>query len=458
MREHRYRLMLVLLVFASLAPISVQAIDESVVEVIVEKNDNLINLCKKHLEDPTKWPEIARINKLDDSNYISPGQRLIIPVRLLKRVQAEGRVVFAKGDIVMQSPEKESWKSVRMDDIVRPGYLIKTGPDSAVEVVFGDGSSFYQEPDTLLELTTQQERGTVNLMKRIFLKTGRLLMKIRSVTGSESRIEIQTPAAALTPRGTEFRVTVGINDTTHSEVFQGIVDAEAAGQKVSIEAGEGTRINKGEPPAKPRKLLPPPAFVDVRPGYGTMPFTIALAQIEGAVAYRILLSKDEEGKDVVQEKVLRSGEGWEAAGLENGVYYLRSRSIDELGLEGASSAPSTITVHILPLPPIVHLPTLDEQKLRVQWTDREGRTAYHVQVARAENFLDPILDTKVDRPEITLPLSRETGRYFVRVSTIDPSGQEGAFSPALSVESKSSSPLALVIIVEVVIAILMFAY
>jgi hypothetical protein len=458
MREHRYRLLLVLLVFVYLVPLSAQAIDESVVEVIVEKKDNLINLCKKHLEDPSKWPEIARINKLDDSNYISPGQRLIIPVRLLKRVQAEGRVVFAKGEIVMQTAEKELWKTLRMDDVVRPGYLIKTGPDSAVEVAFGDGSSFYQEPDTLLELTTQQERGTVNLMKRIFLKTGRLLMKIRSVTGSESRIEIQTPAAALTPRGTEFRVTVGTNETTHSEVFQGIVDAEAEGQKVSIEAGEGTRINKGEPPSKPRKLLPPPAFVDVQPSYGTMPFTIALAQIEGAVAYRILLSKDEEGKDVVQEKVIRSGEVWEAAGLGNGAYYLRSRSIDELGLEGASSAPNSITIHILPLPPIVHVPSLDEQKLRVQWTDQGEKLTYHVQVARAENFLDPILDTKVDRPEITVPVSQETGRYFARVSTIDPSGHEGAFSPAQSVESKSSSPLALVIIIETVIAILLLVY
>jgi hypothetical protein len=100
---------------------------------------------------------------------------------------------------------------------------------------------------------------------------------------------------------------------------------------------------------------------------------------------------------------------------------------------------------------------LDRQKLHVQWSSQGEKMTYHCQVAREENFLHPVLDTKTDQPEIILPVSEEKGRYFVRVSTIDPSGQEGAFSSVQQVESKDSSPMALVITIEVLIAVLLFA-
>ncbi len=341
-------LLLFPLVFMFLVPVTVRAVDDSVIEVIVEQNDNLIILCKKYLEDPNKWPEISRINKLDDSNYISPGQRLIIPVRLLKSVPVDGRVVFVKGDVTVQTGEKTSWKSVQLNDVVRRGDLIKTGHESAVEIAFNDETTFSLASDTVLELTLSQQVGKASIWHRFLLSMGRMLMKIRKATGNEPRIEIQTPAAAFLARGTEFRVSIDMQEASNSEVLQGIVEAEAVGQAVMIREGEGTRVNKGEPPLQPRKLLPPPAFRDIQPLYSRIPFTLTVSPIEGAVAYRILLSTDEDGRDVVREKVIKNGEPMEVAGLGNGAYYLQCRSIDDLGLEGASLASQKITVEVKP--------------------------------------------------------------------------------------------------------------
>jgi hypothetical protein len=47
-----------------------------------------------------------------------------------------------------------------------------------------------------------------------------------------------------------------------------------------------------------------------------------------------------------------------------------------------------------------------------------------------------LTERKVDRPEIVLPRPEEPGVYYVRTSTIDPTGYEGEFSVPQSFEIK----------------------
>jgi hypothetical protein len=450
----RYQAFVFLLpVFIFCAPISVPAVDDSVVELIVKQDDNLITICNKYLENPDTWPEIARINKLNDANYILPGQRLIIPVRLLKSAPVNGRVVFIKGETTVQTAATAPLKPLQLNDMIRQGDLIRTGHESAVEIRYDQGTTFYLPPDSILELTTSQQKVTENILQQFLLSAGRMVMKIRRATGAEPRIEIQTPAAVFLARGTEFRVSIDRTDAANSEVLQGSVEAAAMSQTVIIQEGEGTRINKGEPPLKPRRLLPPPEFVNIQPVYDKLPLGLTVSPIENAVAYRVLLSKDEDGRNVVQEKIIRSAETLEIAGIENGTYYLQSRSIDELGLEGHSLAPQRIILQIKPQPPILQTPALDKEELHLRWSDQGTGMIYHYQISQNKNFLDPISDRNVNQPEITLPQPQGTGIYYVRVSTIAPAGQEGAFSPPQQFEITSRWPPASVIVMMGIIGV-----
>jgi hypothetical protein len=196
---------LLLLLFILASPFSIplhaMADENDSIELTVVENDCLTNICRRYLEDPRKWPEIGRINHLKDYNLIRSGSRLVIPIRLLKGVPADGLVVFLKGDVELKDRKGGSWKRLRQNDPVRQGNLIRTGQDGAVEIAFADGTGFFLKPDSTLDMQKSQVKGNSHLLQRFFLSTGRILTRVRNATGRDSRIEIPTPSATAVVRG-----------------------------------------------------------------------------------------------------------------------------------------------------------------------------------------------------------------------------------------------------------------
>ena len=66
---------------------------------------------------------------------------------------------------------------------------------------------------------------------------------------------------------------------------------------------------------------------------------------------------------------------------------------------------------------------------------------YRCQVARDEGFGNPILEQVVERPEVALSKPTDPGIYYVRTSTIDPTGYEGGFSPPQTFEIIKPKPV-----------------
>ena len=158
-------------------------------------------------------------------------------------------------------------------------------------------------------------------------------------------------------RGTEFKTSVDPDETTRVEVLKGTVGLEAMNQRVEVNEGEGSLVRRGEPPLKPRKLLPAPAPIELEPLYRVMPLRLKFEVIEGALSYRVLLANDRDFKDVVQEKVIKPSEELEITGIEDGTYFLQSLSIDNFGIEGLPSSPEIIKVWLNPpQPPLIEWP------------------------------------------------------------------------------------------------------
>jgi hypothetical protein len=67
---------------------NVHASEDPTFELTVTEGDFLINICKKYLESSRGCPEIATRNSLKNPDLIYPGQKLIIPVRLLRGIPA----------------------------------------------------------------------------------------------------------------------------------------------------------------------------------------------------------------------------------------------------------------------------------------------------------------------------------------------------------------------------------
>jgi tripartite ATP-independent transporter DctP family solute receptor len=316
---------------------------EDMIELTVVKKDYLIKICNKYLEYPKRWREIAKINNLKNPHLIYPKEKLNIPIELLKGTPLDGKVTFIKGDAQKHDGGKGVWAPLKLGDTVRQKSFVKTSAESALEVTFDDGSSFFLRPNTELGLTTVQKKVTSHLVRDVYVETGRVLTKVREATGAGSRLKIKTPSSTAAVRGTEFRVAVDQDKKAFTEVLDGNVAVDAMQKKIALKREEGTMAKKGEPPIDPKKLLPPPAPVDIKPQYNP-PVRFDFSMVEGALSYRVMIAKDKEGKDMFHEQAIKSGESIDINNIPEGSYYLSAQSIDNIGLEGIPSEPYSFSV------------------------------------------------------------------------------------------------------------------
>lgn len=414
------------------------------VEVTVVTKDNLINICKELLEEPRKWGIIAKINKLQNPDLIFPGQKLIIPADMLRGVPLDGMVTFVSGEVRAQVKEGEEWKTLHINDRVKQGSSIRTSGESGVEIRFEDGDSFLMRSNTTLTIRAAKKRGLLNFLQRLYLSAGRTITKVKEATGRKSRFEIHTPSAVAVARGTSFRVGVDEKETMRSEVLKGLVDVEAMEKRVGVQEGEGTLAKKNEPPAEPRKLLPPPVLLHRELIYKAMPLVFQFTEIEGASSYRIMVTRDSAGKDVVKEKVIKPGERAEIAGVDDGEYFFISQSIDAEGLEGLPSDPASFRLRMNPLPPVIQSPgesaSLRAKTMEIKWLGVKDAVSYHMQIAEDREFARIVVERSgITATEFTSP-SLDFKTYFFRVSSTARDGYEGIFSHAQGVTLVSPPP------------------
>lgn len=409
--------------------------DEKSIEITVVQNDNVINICNHYLRDPFRWPEIARINRLKNRDLIYPGQHLLIPVRYLKGVPVSGRAVFVKGNVTVRNKSDAEWKTVHVHDVILEGQSLCTGPESVVEIVFEDGTSFLQCPETILDVNQTQRNVDASLWQRFILRSGQILLKVRRSLGGESRIEIQTPAGTAVARGTDFRVSTDAKQNMTSAVREGKIDVSAMKKTVALAAGEGTRVQKGEPPGKPRKLLDPPDFTDLQTLYRTLPVRLHFSNVEGAQSYRVWLSADAEGKNVVRETVVRRGAAALFTDLDDGVYHLHGQSIDNLGIEGFSSTPQKLILRVNPAPPFIQSPVdaseIKGKTVTWRWLTVSGAAHYVLNISRDRNFARDVFRTDINESSYQR-VFQDFGTYYFRICSVAADGFESLWSDTLS--------------------------
>jgi hypothetical protein len=416
--------------------LAVHADDDHSIEFIVKNGDNLYKICEKILENPEDWRWGAMVNQISNPHRIFPGQKLIIPTRLLRGIPIDGLVTFIKGVVSIKLTGTEEWKKLHLNDKITQGNWIRTDEQGTIEISFENHFSILLRPNTTVEITAARKKSAIYLMYKLFLDIGKTISRIKQSTGKETRFEIQTPSAVAAARGTEFRAGVDSDITTRLEVLSGKVDVQAARQKVEVKAGEGTVVKKNKRPAVPVKLLPPPALMNLQPLYRSMPLDFRFESIPGATSYRVMLARDGTFKDMVKNKVIKPQETLTIEGVEDGTYFLQSRSINDMGLEGPSLKPAEIRIRVNPLPPFIQSPSdgadLREKTARFEWLNVAKVVKYHLQVAEDRNFQVIVTDAR----DIS-GVSYETGildfkTYYFRVSSIAADGYEGLWSDTLS--------------------------
>jgi hypothetical protein len=409
--------------------------NEKHVTITILKNDNLVTICKKYLEQPNDWKKIARINQLENPHLIYPGKTLQIPSILLKGIPIDGMVTFLKGSVMSKPPDGTDWTGLHMEDLVSQGTQLKTGTKSALEITFEDGASFFLRSETTISIQTARKKATHYIIRKLFMPVGRTLMNIKKATGQESRFEIQTPSAVSAARGTSFRVSADKDDITRTEVLGGIVGVTAKGQEIRLDQGEGTWTKKGQAPKPPTALLLPPSPVDLKAIYQVLPSQFKLIPVDNAVSYRVMLSADPVFKDVVKTMVVVGSAAVSLENLEDGTYYCQTRSIDRVGLEGIPSQPTAFEIRVNPLPPFIQKP-LAGQKFRketatLEWLNVPDAKTYQIQVAKDPEFRKIFMDVEgVTQTRKTIQLD-DFSDYYFRVRSVALDQFKGVWSDTI---------------------------
>ena len=404
---------------------------ERTVEIRVTTRDTLIGLCQKYLVNPEKWPQVSRLNHLPDSNRLSPGQKIVVPVALLKGVPMDGTVTLLAGKAFSQLANSSEWRSLQVRDIIKEGSSLKTAENSSLEISFEDGTSFLLRENSLLTVKASK-KGLLHFLRVLRLESGKIISRVKAATGKDSRFEIETPSALAAARGTHYRVAVDDQGTTRAEMLESQIVVSAMGTTVPLKAGEGSVARRNEPPSQPIRLLDPPEPQKLASVYGDTSSSIRFSRVQNAAQYRVVLTQDLEGKHTVRAMVIKPDEAFRFEGLEDGNYYLLATSIGEEGLEGPQSSPQEIKVRRKPLPPDLVAPldkeALPEMPLKIQWHNVIGVSAYQAQIATTPDFSGTLIESGDIKKTVYNSKELHDGAYYLRVRSLAEDGYAGDWS------------------------------
>lgn len=390
--------------------------------------DTLIGISRRLLLEPRRWPQIQTLNRIVNPRRIPQGSAVRIPYAWLKMTVEAATVLTVSGEA------HEGGGNVTRGQTLAEGSQIQTGADGSVTLVLADGSTITLQKSTTLSLDEMRQVTGVPAAHdtRLKLQSGHVQTVVKP-QGNVGRFEIQTPVAVSAVRGTEFRDGFDPQDDHGTtETLAGTVAVSGSAATVAVPANFGTRVERGSAPLPARELLAPP---DLRAFPGTNSSSQLHLQwpaVAGAAGYRLQVAPDVDFHSILVELQSAAPRG-DLPALADGSYWLRVRSIDELGLEGPDAARPFVQ-HRLSAPPTPTAPLAQTSVwadgVSLAWTGSEPAARYRVQIGRDADFRDTLLERDVEAGS-SLDIDRiSPGRYFWRVAGIDQAGEAGEWSPA----------------------------
>lgn len=403
---------------------------------VVSNGDSLWNITAKFLKDINYYTELQKINNIKYPKKIKPGNVIRIPMKWIKHSPASARISFIQGE--SQFLRNNKFHTLTPETTLVLGDEIRTGENGSTTVVFADGSEMVLFKNTIVAFDHLSSYGKTGMVDtRIRVIQGKVETNAKKNKGPGSRLDILTPSAISSVRGTVYRVSNTKSNISTVEVIEG--DVSVAGKKsnksISVKTGQGTRIEKGIEPTKPVPLLSPPKVITTQTYFEQIP-TITWNKIKKAERYNIQLSSQKNFKEIVWGKIT-TDTSIALPKLSDAVYYYRITAIDLLGIEGLPVYKS-YTLNLSPIAPkLIHTPELilgNKKLSTLTWVNNLNSTEnnverYKIEIAKDKSFTQPVLEKTITEKAFALPENLGLGEYFWRVSSINGSDKGPASTP-----------------------------
>ncbi|MEW8192491.1 MAG: FecR domain-containing protein, partial [Candidatus Thiodiazotropha sp.] len=392
----------------------------------IHEGENLSIVAERFLKSEFTPEQLQIYNGIANDKEIPIGTEIRVPIDWLKEVLAGVKVDFVFGHALLQRTGANEAINLVAGTMLNAGDRITTGVGSSVSLQFADNSTLLigEESEVVFDALSSFH-GMGMLDTRIRLQRGRIENRIKPLRKPEYRYEIHTPAAVTMVRGTEFRVFSDADeDLTRSEVTEGGVNVTAAGETVLVEQGEGTLIEKGNPPAAPRKLLAKPDLTQLIHHFTMKGVAIEWSPLAGATAYRYQLTNSED-RMVAGGRIPRNR--IELPRLLAGGYRIALRGIDELGFEGFNAYRDFTLEPVIPTPervepeglttPTLFQPYFSRHGIHIRWSEVAAAWAYRLILAR-DVGLEDVLFERLSEDNTFILQSLPPGHYFIGVEAL----------------------------------------
>jgi len=402
---------------------------------VVTNGDSLWNITTKFLTKIDYYTQLQQLNNIKYPKKMKPGSVIRIPMEWIKHTPASAQVSFIQGQ--SQLFRNKELTALAPSTVLVLGDEVRTGNKGSATILFADGSEMVLFKNTIVSfdhLSAYGETGMVDTRVRVL--QGKVETNAQKNKGPGSRLDISTPSAISSVRGTVYRVSNTGENISTVEVLEGIV--EVAGDKpnhsIKVAIGQGTRIEKGLEPTPPSPLLSAPTILTRQDFFEKTP-VITWAKVNKAKYYNIQVSSKNNFKSILWSE-LTTNNTIELPEFTDGHYYYRITATDLLGIEGFASQ-KELTVNLSPKPPkLINTPQriLSNKLLSVlRWENSSDKAdSYKIELAKDNMFTQLALTKTVTSTELSLLQDLAFGNYFWRVSSIKGSGENVDTGPASS--------------------------
>ena len=390
----------------------------------VRPKDTLIHFANRHLINPQDWRILQQINHIQNPYRMPIGSKLRVPLSLLRQSPAQATVIAVVGD-VYQSSAHQSQQLVAVGQQLGMGTALETAAKSTLHIRFADGSIVTMQPNSTLKLDALSMYGGGGMADtKLRLQQGGVAIKANPQHVPGNTMQIYTPTAVAAVRGTDFRLSAE-STTTRQETLQGKVGLLAAGQEVQVNKGFGSLSTDGQAPSEPVPLLSAPDTSKLPTQFEALPVQFEMPAQVSAVAW-VGSVHQASSAEALSDEAKSNGTHLSFNDLPDGQYILKVRAKDQLGFEGYDAG-HKFSLNTQPFAPAAAYPEastiISDSHPVLRWSQVHEANAYHVELAKDAQFMQPILSQKVASNEWAMTEPLQKGQYFWRIASINGADQ-----------------------------------
>ncbi len=307
---------------------------EPVVQWGVQKGETCEDIARALYGDAKHAVLLQRYNRIvcAKGHSLPEGLTLVLPEK--PNALPDARLRSMNPDVEARAPGG-SWSPASTGQPLRSSTSVHTQEAGRADIQFIDRTRVFLAPNTLVVIygTASQTAVSKTPPPAVEIEQGEVRAGLAALRGGSADIAVK--GGGRVNATSRDAVVERKGQRTTVAVFDGKADVSAGGKTVNVPLNHGTRFVGNTPPVPPRPLPPAPAWDRAAPDVvltngAAAILTATWKPIEGAKAYRVELSRDEEMHDLVaREEVGPEITRFRAEKMPAGVYFIAVRAIDK---------------------------------------------------------------------------------------------------------------------------------